>query len=560
MGKRIGLLKNLTFYKNNLGDNDLFEQGVDEKRELKCIDVGSKDILVDTFNVLKKSVFYISDIHLNHKIKKEFPKFATFKKIEKFIEEKIVDKITLSVKDFGELIIAGDVSFNYEISEIFYRKLVKKWKRGKIFVVLGNHELWDYGRKKSNKEDIVKTYRNLFESLGIVFLENNLYFKKRKTEIKLTEEEILHASQEELKALANGSGYIILGGLGFSGYEKRYNASCGLYRDAIPSLEEDVKRTKRFEAIYKKVRTALGNNKVIVLTHTPKDNWSKDDYNNEWIYVNGHTHRNVFIKSNYEVYADNQVGYYSNNYALKYFRIQYFNCAICGYGDGIYKITVEQYIDFYNQYCQSIKFSKKEGQIYMLKRQGIYCFVYRNEQGVLYLLNGGARITADKDIEYYYNNMVSYYNKLKESMQPYENYQRRIAKEVKDFGGDGNIHGCIIDIDYFNHLFVNPLDRSVIPYYAESMTNKVVYSNMESLLHFSAEEYIESFEECKRKNKELALINSDKRIRKGESSTDTRQYSISRYINTIKYATNLKIIRIWKDDIFNNEDNKLLLN
>ena len=156
--------------------------------------------------------------------------------------------------------------------------------------------------------------------------------------------------------------------------------------------------------------------------------------------------------------------------------------------------------------------------------------------------------------------MVSYYNKLKESMQPYENYQRRIAKEVQDFGGIGDIHGCIIDIDYYNHLFVNPIDRSVIPYYAESMTNKVVYSNMESLLHFSAEEYIENFEECKRKNKELALINSDNRIRKGKSSTDTRQYSISRYISTIKYATNLKIIRIWKDDILNNEDNKLLLN
>ena len=360
--------------------------------------------------------------------------------------------------------------------------------------------------------------------------------------------------------MAIGSGYIILGGLGFSGYEKKYNASCGLYRDAIPTIEEDLKRTKRFEAIYKKVRTALGNNKVIVLTHTPKDDWSKDDYNNEWVYVNGHTHRNVFIKKDYEVYADNQIGYYSNNYALKYFRMQYFNSAICGYSDGIHKITVDQYIEFYMQYSKIITFSKTEGQIFMLKRQGIYCFVYQNERGVLYFLNGGARITADKDIEYYYNNMVSYYNKLKESMQPYENYQRRIAKEVQDFGGIGDIHGCIIDIDYYNHLFVNPIDRSVIPYYAESMTNKVVYSNMESLLHFSAEEYIENFEECKRKNKELALINSDNRIRKGKSSTDTRQYSISRYISTIKYATNLKIIRIWKDDILNKEDNKLLLN
>ena len=41
----------------------------------------------------------------------------------------------------------------------------------------------------------------------------------------------------------------------------------------------------------------LPKDRVIVFTHTPKENWSKDGYNPNWIYVNGHTHRKYFLES-----------------------------------------------------------------------------------------------------------------------------------------------------------------------------------------------------------------------------------------------------------------------
>lgn len=36
----------------------------------------------------------------------------------------------------------------------------------------------------------------------------------------------------------------------------------------------------------------------------------------------------------------------------------------------------------------------------------------------------------------------------------YDNYQKEIAKEIIKISGSGNIHGCIIDIDYYNHLYI----------------------------------------------------------------------------------------------------------
>ena len=46
------------------------------------------------------------------------------------------------------------------------------------------------------------------------------------------------------------------------------------------------------------------------------------------------------------VFADNQVGYSSDDYDLRYFLINGTYDSFINYSDGIYKITYEQYIDF----------------------------------------------------------------------------------------------------------------------------------------------------------------------------------------------------------------------
>ena len=89
----------------------------------------------------------------------------------------------------------------------------------------------------------------------------------------------------------------IFGGIGFSGYNPNFNASKLIYFDALPTLEEDKKLTNKFNSLYTKLKDCLSNRKIIILTHHPKQDWSTDNYNSNWIYINGHTHKNVYEKN-----------------------------------------------------------------------------------------------------------------------------------------------------------------------------------------------------------------------------------------------------------------------
>jgi hypothetical protein len=100
---------------------------------------------------------------------------------------------------------------------------------------------------------------------------------------------------------------MVLGRMGFSGLNKRFNATHGIYRGAVFTLQEDARCSLEFEEAYKKVNDALGSSKVICLTHNPKADWTAGPYNRNWIYVSGHTHRNYqSVTSNRTVYSDNQ--------------------------------------------------------------------------------------------------------------------------------------------------------------------------------------------------------------------------------------------------------------
>ena len=58
--------------------------------------------------------------------------------------------------------------------------------------------------------------------------------------------------------------YVILGGLGFSGYKAEFNADNGIYR-----TENEIKESKVFEDLYNRLYPILSNKNTIILTHTP---------------------------------------------------------------------------------------------------------------------------------------------------------------------------------------------------------------------------------------------------------------------------------------------------
>ena len=71
------------------------------------------------------------------------------------------------------------------------------------------------------------------------------------------------------------------------------------------------------------------------------------------------------------------------------------------------------------------------------------------------------------------------------SRQPLDKFseiQKQIANTVKKIGGLGTIHGAIIDIDYFNHIYVNPIDGTITGYWASDIINKEIYPSIPKLL------------------------------------------------------------------------------
>lgn len=73
-------------------------------------------------------------------------------------------------------------------------------------------------------------------------------------------------------------------------------------------------------------------------------------------------------------------------------------------------------------------------------------------------------------------------NKINAAFKPYRDALKRISDEVKRFGGDGNIHGSIVDIDFFNHIYLSPYNGNILPYFAYDVTCPVDYKSVQELL------------------------------------------------------------------------------
>ena len=562
-----------SFYTENVKDYDCnTELMISAENEVveACSVLHDTDLNSDTtLNDTSHKIYYISDIHLNHKLLKAFPTKATELEVKMYIRQLVKKMIdTATDKSFDDyLLIAGDISFNFEISALFYTELVnymklRFWNRCKIVVVLGNHELWDFNRRghaHSNLptlDEIIQQYRDLFSSLGICFLQNDLLLSNGTI---ISEKQLKSIDQEELKHICLESSFVILGGLGFSGLNKQFNATQGIYRQTITSLDEDIKQTNQFKFIYNKVKRALGNDKVIILTHTPKENWSNEDYNRNWIYVNGHTHRNDYCCDEEKTfYSDNQIGYSSTGIGLKHFKLSGVYDIFKYYLDGIYSISREQYLDFNRGVKIRLTFNRT-GNIYMLKNNNVYCFILEKQNtGKKYLLNGGAINNLEhNEINYYFEKMAYYSDAIKGLFSNFNQGLKSISDNIKKVGGVGTIHGCIVDIDFFNHIYVNPEDGTVTPYFATSIVDKYIYPSVKALLLDQRKDLYDNYIKLlDGESEDMKLLKGEIKARSIELSRfipDTYMYKPSRIMKSLQYLTEVNVIRIWNDRIFESQ-------
>ncbi len=428
------------------------------------------------YNLKINKISYISDLHLIHRLIN-----AGVKSKDDVIL--VLKKIAYSITSTSEstILIGGDTSSIYPLFEEFVKILHENAPHKTYIFVLGNHELWQFIEPM---EMIKHRYQKLLSSYGMYLLQNDLLYLEDEQVNIIPYDELCSIDKKTLRDILKCSRLTILGGIGFAGYEEAFNADTGLYWKTI-NRQQEMEETEKFKQIYEFVENALSDKQVIVFTHMPKENWSgNSDYHEPFLYVSGHTHRNIFYDDgSTRIYADNQIGYTGNTIYMKSFLTDANYDIFDDYKDGIYEITTEQYHDFYRGKNISLNFSSEVHILYMLKKNGIYAFFHMTKTGSLTILNGGAKKKLDcTDINYYYKHMDIVADFINEPLSKYTQFQKQVSYEIKKIGGSGNIHGCIIDIDFYNHVYINPNDGTIVPYIADSIVYKYVYKNIPSLL------------------------------------------------------------------------------
>lgn len=514
---------------------------------------------------LTNEIYYISDIHLDEKVEAHFIAEASDGEIRRFISE-IADSLISSIGqslDPDYLLIVGDVSHNFHLYKMFFSELSKK--RYKIITVLGNHEL---AATDLNRDlpfgDIVQIYKDFLSSLGVICLQNDLLIINRESRKAtsmmsffsdsihvdvLNEEMLVSLKNEEIQERCSKAELLVFGSVGFLGCSDE-----SIEKYLIPAEKKENDSTCNY--IYKKLMQCLSGKRLVVATHMPLDKWTDKGYLRNWFYLWGHTHHNYYCLSDEKtVFADNQIGPTGKNLKFKMFTLDMSHNNYQFEKNGIYTITNGDYIDFYRGFRVEIGFSRKYQAVYLLKNAGCYCFLARKETGELVFLNGGRPTKIKRqDVSYYFDNLPNYSETIKSFICNFNKRQKEISKYIKSIGGEGTIHGAIIDIDYYNHIYLNPIDGSTTTYFANSMTEKYVYQNLLSLLE---EKCPEIYQKCSLLNRsgdkdDLIPMAIGKEINKEPIFVEnTEMYHYSRILKGLQYTTDFNIVRFWNEKIAN---------
>lgn len=537
------LINSFSPTEQNEVETGLALQNVEHSLEIEEVDNQGSSDDAEIFDIEHQKVGYISDIHLMHKIQA-----ANCRSKEDVVSviQKIVNNISQGYCNI--LLIGGDVASDFEIFSIFVKLLSTALPYCTIVFVLGNHELWSFPGMEISQ--IVTKYRNLLNEYGMYLLHNDLFYEEDDGVHIIQYSELCKSSVVLLTEQLRNARYVILGGLGFSGYNTDFNANNGIYRQTI-DRDTEIHESQKFEMLYDYLRPILSKKNVIILTHTPQKDWCANaaEPQKGFVYVSGHTHRNFFYDDgDYRIYADNQIGYHNSTAHLKYFSIANDYDCFDDYSDGIHEVTREQYCNFYRGKNIDMTFHRKN-KLYMLKKNGYYCFICESGGNQLSILNGGAMKKLDSNnIQYYYDNMGNMIDIVKRPLDKFTSIQERIAQKVKLIGGSGKIHGCIVDIDFLNHIYVNPIDGTITAYWASDIVNKLVYPSVPALLEQNCPQlynrYLKSLPDIK---DSLALRQQSNISLLPRKYLETDIYTVSRVIKKMQ-KLNSNILSSWHDD------------
>lgn len=270
--------------------------------------------------------------------------------------------------------------------------------------------------------------------------------------------------------------------------------------------------------------------------------------------------------------------------------------------DGIYEnISLSDYWDYYTgiTYWRLRPKFRTLKSITLYKKNGYMMFIATTDKNNLRLMHGGWLRKLKYPIEFYYEYMDVYAKRVLEVFSKYWQRLYEISEQLKSIEPDrrsakkvyypqfsptvgltsdkygnylcenfsGEVHGCIVDLDFYNHIFVNPYDGSLTPYNAYSKIEKYVYKNIPALLKAKRPEMLKGFKRMVKNNgllfsknnklienstSVLEVDNDDdisEREEQCELVVDTEIYKISGKIKALQYIYDNKLIVAWYDNL-----------
>lgn len=540
---------------------------------------------LDFGNWYFNKVYYISDIHIDNHILNQFSHPQDGETIINYVKS-VVKQLFKGefLKDIKRgrnpiVIFGGDIASSFSISKYFYTFFLNQWRniiekqcltypKTTIYAVLGNHEFWDF---KSYNE-CIKEYQHLFDTLNIKFLNNSydwfgIHFgahKKTKDGYVLLNKQDNPQEYDYYMKLNNN--VIIIGGVGFAANNEEFNANCGIYRDCI-SRKEEIELSKKWKRFYEDslTKAQTQNTLLIVLTHNPISDWTDTQPSPNCVYFNGHTHRNILLNldNNTNIFSDNQIGYSKKTISLKNASIFRRYNPFSVYNDGIHEINSADYASFYAFNGESIGIGTIDIQIrdygaklYMMKKDELYCFLLASDKSV-YICNGGTlkKISKAKNLDYFYEIFPQLTETYINALMPFRKKQLEISNFVKSFGGSGQIHGSIIDIDFTNHIMLDGYTGELIYYNSPMFGYVKKHRTLQSLIENHCQELLPAYETVSKNNlPSVPNITTNEDFIKVDIKNSG--YAISRKLKDIQRLFEKNILRVWDESLLLHDNNK----
>ena len=173
------------------------------------------------------------------------------------------------------------------------------------------------------------------------------------------------------------------------------------------------------------------------------------------------------------------------------------------------------------------------------------------------MLNKGLKYKeSEHDLDWYFERLDSYAKSVKLFLNNFSEHQKKISKLIRTIGGSGRTHGCIVDIDFFNHVYINPIDGSITPYSATSIVDKDIYKNVGSLIKYKIPRLYENYSNLLSSTKgERSIILAETLIDPSfQKNTSTKMYRISNILKRLQTTAEFNVVRAWYENI---DDNSL---